>query len=390
MSKIKIYHFHNGGGGGVLSIIRNLLRFSVNATIENHVIYTINKDNRDAVYPVNRLEGAASESVFYYSSTWNFYHICRQLSSLLPDDNAIIVAHDWLELGMVSHLGLRNPVIQFLHGDYDYYYDLARRHKSFIDLHIVVSKTIAAKLRLLEPERNDLIVYRPYPVPPVTVSDRPKDPFGIIYIVRDINDENKNFLLLPAIDSILVEKGISAHWTIVGTGKTTEEFSQVWGLRNNYTYIREMPNDRLMQILTGNHLFILPSFNEGFPVTVVESMKAGCVPLISDWNGSTAELVIPGVSGYYFDPGDKQSYADRIEQLYLDKALLTSLSANALRMANELFDPYANTADIEASILRSYKHKGPKLPEKVYGSRLDQPWIPNFLTSSIRRLHTLK
>jgi glycosyltransferase involved in cell wall biosynthesis len=390
MSKIKIYHFHNGGGGGVLSIISNLLRFSSNDRVENHVIYTINTDRGTGDYPVNQLEGAASERVFYYSSTWNFYYICRQLSTLLPDDKAVIVAHDWLELGMVSHLGLSNPVVQFLHGDYDYYYDLARKHRSFIDLHIVVSKTIAAKLRLMDPERNDLVVYRPHPVPPVAVTGRPKDRFGIIYIVRDINDENKNFLLLPAIDRILVEKGIEVHWTIVGTGKTKEEFGQVWGLHENYTYIRQMPNDKLLELLTGNHLFILPSFNEGFPLTVVESMKAGCVPLISDWKGATAELVISGVSGYYFDPNDKQSYADRIEQIYLDRALLKFLSDNALRMANELFDPYVNTAHIEEDILQSYKDKEPKHPQKVYGSRLDQPWIPNFFTRSIRRLNILK
>lgn len=390
MSKIKIYHFHNGSGGGVLSIIRNLLRFSSNDRIENHVVYTINKDNRTGDYPVNHLAGATSETVFYYSLTWNLYYVCRQLAAFLPDDNAVIVAHDWLELAMVSNLGLKNPVVQFLHGDYSYYYELARKNRSFIDLHIAVSKTIAAHLRRLEPERDGLIVYRPFPIPTISVTGVPKDRFSLIYIVRDITDENKNFSLLPAIDRILVEKGIEVHWTIVGTGKTQEEFGQTWGPHDNYTYIRDMPNDRLLEILAGHHLFILPSINEGFPLTVVESMKAGCVPLITNWNDAMAELVIPGVSGYYFQPGDKQSYADRIEQLYLDRTLLTSLSANSLRMANEQFDPYVNTALIEEAILQSCKQKNAKHPEKVYGSRLDQPWIPNFLTRSIRRLNILK
>jgi glycosyltransferase involved in cell wall biosynthesis len=390
VSKIRIYHFHNGSGGGVLSIIRNLLRFSSNQRIENHVIYTINKDNRAGGYPAIHLEGAASESVFYYSSTWNLYYIGRQLANFLPDDNAIIVAHDWLELAMASNLGLKNPLVQFLHGDYPYYYELARKNRSFIDLHIAVSKTIAAHLRRLEPERDGLIVYRPFPVPPVSITSARKDKLHIIYIVRDITDENKNFSLLPAIDRILVEKGIEAHWTIVGTGQTQEEFSRIWGPHNNYTYITELPNDKLLEILVSHHLFILPSFNEGFPVTVVESMKAGCVPLISDWNGSMTELVIPGVSGYYFQPEDKQSYADRIEQLCLDRALLTTLSDNALRLANKQFDPRLTTTAIEDVILDACKHKNTKQPERVYGSRLDQPWIPNFLTSLIRRLNILK
>ena len=44
MDRIKVYQFHNGKGGGVLSVIRNLLQFSNNPLIENHIIFTINKD----------------------------------------------------------------------------------------------------------------------------------------------------------------------------------------------------------------------------------------------------------------------------------------------------------------------------------------------------------
>ena len=101
-----------------MSVIRNLLRFSKNPSIENHVIFTINKDVKP-VYTVEHLEGANSQQIFYYSSKWNFYYTCRQLAKLLPDDKAIVVAHDWLELGMMSNLGLQNPVVQFVHGAYD-------------------------------------------------------------------------------------------------------------------------------------------------------------------------------------------------------------------------------------------------------------------------------
>ena len=98
--KLHVYHFHNGGGGGVLSVIRNLVRYSQNTNIENHIIYTINKDI-DPVYIIHPIEGAHSEKVFYFSSKWNFYYTCRQLAKLLPGDKALIVAHDWLELGIV-------------------------------------------------------------------------------------------------------------------------------------------------------------------------------------------------------------------------------------------------------------------------------------------------
>ena len=151
MSKKKVYHFHNGGGGGVLSVIRNLLKFANNPAIENHVIYTINKEEK-AVYSINNLEGAFSEQVFYYSPKWNFYYTCRQLAKLLPDNKALVIAHDWLELGMMSNLGLQNPLILFLHGDYDYYYQLAQQHEPAIDQFICVAQNIETNLISLLPD----------------------------------------------------------------------------------------------------------------------------------------------------------------------------------------------------------------------------------------------
>ena len=127
MNKIKIYHFHNGTGGGVFTVIKNLLRFSVDKNIENHIIHAINTQIVPD-YVIEPVTGAASQLLYYYTRQNNFYHTCRQLANLLPDDKAIIVAHDWLELGMASNLGLQNPVVQMVHGNYDYYYEIAKLH----------------------------------------------------------------------------------------------------------------------------------------------------------------------------------------------------------------------------------------------------------------------
>ena len=41
---MKVFHFYNGNGGGVLSVIRNLILYKQNTEIENHIIHVINKD----------------------------------------------------------------------------------------------------------------------------------------------------------------------------------------------------------------------------------------------------------------------------------------------------------------------------------------------------------
>ena len=194
---IKIYHFHNGSGGGVMAVIRNLLKFSRNPAIQNHVIYTINKDEQPA-YAVNNLEGAFSEKLFYYSPKWNFYYTCRKLSKLLPDEKSVVVCHDWLELGMVSNLGLQNPVVFFLHGSYDYYYQLAQKHEPAIDQFICVAQNIETKLLTFIPHRKENISYLRFPVPRINSTQVMQQHCNIIFVGRLTID--KGYPLLPLID----------------------------------------------------------------------------------------------------------------------------------------------------------------------------------------------
>jgi len=215
LDKLNVYHFNNGKGGGVLSVIRNLIRFSNNPLIENHIIYTINKE-QIPLFSVEHIEGAVTEQLFYYSPKWNFYYTCKQLAKLLPDDKALVVANDWLELGMMSNLGLQNRVVQFVHGAYDYYYQLAKLHENSIDLFITVAQNIERKLIQVIPHRRNDIDYLRFPVPLINHEEKEVgDNINIIFIGR--LEAAKGYLLLPAIAKRVNESNSNVHWHIVGS-----------------------------------------------------------------------------------------------------------------------------------------------------------------------------
>jgi glycosyltransferase involved in cell wall biosynthesis len=67
-------------------------------------------------------------------------------------------------------------------------------------------------------------------------------------------------------------------------------------------------------------MMVLPSLAEGFPVAVVEAMKYGLVPIISNWDGAVEDLVINNKSGFYCDIKDVSSYAEKI--IFLDHVQL--------------------------------------------------------------------
>jgi len=308
--KLTVFHFHNGSGGGVLSVIQNLLKYSQSKEIENHVIYTINRDKdnvKDFIIP--KLAGAATEQVFYYSPRWNFYFTCKQLAKLLPDKKALIIAHDWLELGMSSNIGLQNPVVFFLHGNYDYYYNLAKKHSNVIDNFICISKPIYHKLNNYLPGRKNAILQRYFPVPQIQSIAKENATLNIYYCVRNLEETGKRFLLLPQIDKLLQKAGITVSWTVIGRGG--EELNIRQGLQSlrNLTYHSNLKNEEVLSLLAKQDVFVLPSQNEGLPVALVEAMKAGLVPLVSNWEGATEELIIEGESGFYIDWNDAEKYA---------------------------------------------------------------------------------
>ena len=386
MNKVKVYHFHNGGGGGVLSVIRNLFRFANTVSIENHIIYTINKD-QTPMYSVEHIAGAITEKVFYYSPKWNFYYTCSQLAKLLPDDKALVVAHDWLELGMMSNLGLQNPVVQVLHGDYDYYYELAKKHSDAVDAFICISPQIFRILKFRLPERQNDIFYFRFPVPSVKTVTTVKDSLHLIYCVRDLKDYRKQFSTILEIAEKIGYATCNYFFTIAGGGMTTKEFFELWPavMINKVCFKGLLTNDEIIAILPLQDIFLLPSLVEGLPVSLVEAMKAGAVPLVTNWDGAVDELITPGISGYYFKIGASADYATCIKNLNDDRKLLSQLSTKCVERANQLFDPVNNTKDFENLYQKiSKKEVVQKRRAKVYGSRLDHPAIPNFITSLIR------
>ncbi|MEJ7587803.1 MAG: glycosyltransferase family 4 protein [Ferruginibacter sp.] len=370
MNKIKVFHFHNGSGGGVLSVIKNLLRFSTNSSIENHIIYAIN-DSVNPDYEIEPVEGAVSQQLLYYSANNNFYHTCRQLAKLLPDEKVLVIAHDWLELGMMSNLGLQNPVIQIVHGNYDYYYQLAAKHTSSVDAYICISRKIFDSLTSILPQRNAGIFCYNFPVPPVVSTAKGEGPLQIIYYTANLNDHNKQFSTVLNIAEQLSRKPGKYYFTIAGGGMTTEEFFAQWptDFKTPVDFTGLLSNENIIRRLPGQHIFLLPSLAEGLPVSLVEAMKAGVVPLVTDWNGGADELIKPGSTGYYFEPGAAVAYADCIQNLSADRKLLQHLSDNCIQTANAMFDPWINTRKFEERFIATAEKQAVKKPAvKIYGT----------------------
>jgi glycosyltransferase involved in cell wall biosynthesis len=119
-------------------------------------------------------------------------------------------------------------------------------------------------------------------------------------------------------------------WTLdlIGEGSLmsqTESLATDLGIRDRVRFLGQtMDVDR---ILAKAQLFLLVSNWEGFPLSILEAMRAG-LPVVASAVGGVAEAVVDGETGYLVPRGEVEPLRDRIGRLLGDSALRLSLGAS--------------------------------------------------------------
>mgnify|MGYP003693938263 CR=1 FL=1 len=132
--------------GGMLNIVEGLFRFRRPDEFTYGVILTNNPLGKDARF--NGRFNADYQAAFEFKTPIeNLHAVLRRLNAAIPAGEGVLLANDLLELAMASAFDTGRAVIQMLHGDSDYYYDLAARHENVIDAFIVYGRTMERKLK---------------------------------------------------------------------------------------------------------------------------------------------------------------------------------------------------------------------------------------------------
>lgn len=83
-------------------------------------------------------------------------------------------------------------------------------------------------------------------------------------------------------------------------------------------------------------IMVLPSYFEGFPLSVIEGMLHGCAVISTDVGG-IPEAIDDGVSGILIKPKDVKGLKDAIESVASDKEFAERLSRGGIKTAKEKF-----------------------------------------------------
>jgi len=371
--------------GGIITVIANLLDNRGPQSLATEVLLVHNHLSTDTRF-AGRLNCDRQTTFEHTLPLENLRAVLRRMARAISTGPGVIVASDLIDLAMLSVHDVGRAVVLILHGDTPYYYDLAVKHDAVVHAYIAASRQMYTRLLEILPHRASSIFCFPYGIPlPPRVRTAAPGPLRLIYAGR-LEDGQKGVMDLPAIDAGLRARGVARTWTIAGGGPDEARVREAWGAAPDVTFAGTLTQEATVDLLADHDVFVLPTRSEGFPLALLETMGTGTVPVVSDIPSGVPDLVTDGVTGFMPPVGDVDGFAAAIGRLSADRPMLERMSAECRRVIETRFDVRDRAADYEALFARYadlYRPLSP-LARLRYGSRLDQPWIPNMLVRGLR------
>jgi glycosyltransferase involved in cell wall biosynthesis len=163
--------------------------------------------------------------------------------------------------------------------------------------------------------------------------------------------------------------------------------------QQNVTFILARDNDEVLDFAFKSDILVFPTRFEGSPVSMLEAMSMGCVPVVTDLPGGIAETIENGENGFKCKIDQIDDFVMAIEQLNNNRNLLYNMQIKSHSTIVDTFNIYKNTK-LYVDIFTKYATSS-ALPRHhhIYlkiGSRLDQQWLTSFMTLLLRLSNPFK
>lgn len=237
-------------------------------------------------------------------------------------------------LRLLPHHVVRMGIIQ---SDDPKPYVLARQYAGWLDAIIGVSPAICDRLAQdsVYDEKPTHLAEIPYGINFSPAQARPhrdvSKPLRLVYVGRMI-EEQKRISRLVDLIRLLSKRGLQFEFTFVGSGPQLQSTKESLKNFSNVRLLGDVKNSEIATILRLNDIFVLLSDYEGLPLSLIEAMGEGVVPVVSDLESGLRDVVTPE-NGIRVPLGDLAAAANSIASLALDPARLASISVAAIAFA---------------------------------------------------------
>lgn len=370
--------------GGVQSFYYNLLKYDPFQKLEKTWLLERHALDEDAV-PPQPFHAIPDERIIQFLPADNLYDRAKKIAAELSNSPGAFVTNFLEELVAIQYFTLKPKTVFFVCHD-EGYVPTAVQYAFLIDVFIAHNPYFFDELVRQLPDRKETIFYLPYGIKRSENirTHNPAAPLNILFLARI--HKLKGIFELPEIDELLKQKGITVNWTIVGDGAEKEVFRKLVKSRTNFNLLTLDTQDDVLKECPKQDVFILPSYKDGLPVAMLESMSAGVVPVMYRFNEGI-ERIITSEYGFLVDPGDLKGLTEAIMILDKDRALLMKMSKACFRKVKEEYDVKEKAKSYYELFYQYNRYRRKKKIKFIrHSGWLDLPFVPPIFRRLARRL----
>ncbi len=208
--------------------------------------------------------------------------------------------------------------------------EFAEKERSFVrkilgkcDVIVALSNTWKEYIRSIG---FDNVVVIPNPIEPPKMNPSQKDDTALhLVFLGNIFEQKGIFDLLRAMEGL---SGVVLH--IGGKGDTARMQQEIrnFGLENSVVYHGFVSGEEKEKLFQTGDVYVLPSYSEGLPVSILEAMSYG-MPVVASRIGGIPDIIDEGETGLMITPGDIAALRAAITELLNDKGKRMAMGRNA-------------------------------------------------------------
>ena len=181
------------------------------------------------------------------------------------------------------------------------------------DVNIVLSKRLVPRIKEKQPKARVEVLYN-------AVNTYDENPYSLdarnVLFMGRLGVRKGTFDLIEAIKRL--DKDIPADVKFylcgdMGENEVRQKVKEL-GVEHRIAHVGWIDGEQKREFMSKSMINCLPSYNEGLPMTILETMAAG-IPNISTNIASIPEVLFDGENGYLITPGDVDALVDRLRNL---------------------------------------------------------------------------
>lgn len=169
---------------------------------------------------------------------------------------------------------------------------------------------------------NDQLIENARPLPMPTSSraellkSYAKRPAEILLVhIGRISSEKNQRMLIQSVRHLNRSEPVKCRLLLIGEVKDPILYKQLLALAEADPYIEFLGVKRnIADYLSIADAFCLCSHFEGMPISIIEAMSAGCIPVCTAVGGIT-DMIHDGVDGFLSAPNDLQAYCNSLKKI---------------------------------------------------------------------------